>query len=602
MPRVPTYDNFTVAPTVNPDVRVVAPEIQDFGSKQAAAAGQAMLVAGSAVSRIGADMQNDANLVRVDDATNKANEAALALQYDKANGFLNIKGEAALNRESGMPLADEYRDKFKQRVDEISQSLGNDAQRKMFGLKANDMATRLYGTATAHETQQFNDYTVSVQDGKIKNASNAIVLDPLNKDNVVGRLEEINQAVYVVGKTKGMSAEAIAATQREAVSGTHMNVVKSLLENENTDGASAYFKEFKGQMSGIQQADAQKMLNQADNSKVAITTADDLWSRMGPKGYNDPVDIFKMESEVRGMFPDSPTKAKATIEELRSRKAAFDASQGEFVASNTNTIGKLMASGKTLAQIQASPAYNALPGDKQAQITEHVGDRQHMLWARSIEDKNRMEAEAARKAGPAYLRYSDPNVLVGMSRTQVEALWPQLGAQHTTALVQRWDTLQNKDALLTAKMDNDQFNAIADQFDLKPFANNKSEDQKRELGVLKARVDTVLEQAAKEKRQPLTKDEKDNIMRTEMARTVTVNPGWYWPSSTKPMIQLTPGELKNVELSSVVVPERDRQQIKDALASAYAQQKQPQYEPTETNIRMLYVRKNTPAAKVQNGK
>jgi soluble lytic murein transglycosylase len=220
MPRVPTYDNFTVAPSVNPDVRVVAPEIQDFSSKQAAAASQAMVAAGSAVSRIGADMQNDANLVRVDDATNKANEAALALQYDKANGFLNIKGEAALNRESGMPLADEYRDKFKQRVDEISQSLGNDAQRKMFALKANDMATRLYGTATAHETQQFNDYTVSVQDGKLKNASNAIVLDPLNKDNVLGRLEEINQAVYVVGKTKGMSAEAIAATQREAVSGT----------------------------------------------------------------------------------------------------------------------------------------------------------------------------------------------------------------------------------------------------------------------------------------------------------------------------------------------------------------------------------------------
>lgn len=597
MPRVPTYDNLQVAPSVNPDVRVAAPELQDFASKQAFANSQALMSAGSAATRVAAEMQNDANLVRVDDATNKANEAALALQYDKTNGFLNIKGEAALNRESGQPLADEYRDKFKARVDEISQGLGNEAQRRAFALKANDMATRLYGAATAHETQQFNEYTISVQDGKLKNASNAIVLDPLNKDNVNGRLAEINQAVYIVGKTKGMSAEQIASTQRDAVSGTHMNVVKSLLEGENTDGALAYFKEFSGQMTGIQKAEAQKMLNQADNSKVAITTADELWSKMGPKAYNDPVDIFKMEAEVRGMFPDSPTKAKATIEELRSRKAAFDSSQAEFVTSNTNTVGQLMSSGKTLAQIKASPAFNALPGDKQAQIIEHITDRNHMLWARGIEDRNRLEAEQARKMAPAYFTYSDPNVLAGMSRETVAALWPALGQTHTQNLLTKWDSLQNKDALLTAKMDQERFNSLADQFDLKPYASNKTEDQKRDLGVLKARVDDLLEQAVKAKRQPLTSEEKETIMRQEMARTVTVNPGWYWPSSTKPVIQLKPDDVKDV-----VVPSADRAQIVEALQLMYKANPAAQYEPTEANIKSYYLRKVSPAGRLINAK
>lgn len=597
MPRVPTYDNLQVAPTVNPDVRMAAPELQDFSARQASANGQALMSAGGAVARIAADMQNDANLVRVDDATNKANEAALALQYDKTNGFLNIKGEAALNRQSGMPLADEYRDKFKARVDEISKDLGNDSQRRAFTLKANDMATRLYGAATAHETQQFNEYTISVQDGKLKNASNAIVLDPLNKENVTGRLEEINQAVYIVGKTKGMSADQIAATQRDAVSGTHMNVVKTLLEGENTDGAMAYFKEFGGQMSGIQKAEAQKMLNQADNSKVAITTADDLWSKMGPKSYNDPVDLFKMEAEVRGMFSDSPAKAKATIDELRSRKAAFDSSQAEFVTSNTNTVGQLMSSGKSLAQIKASPAFNALPGDKQAQIIEHITDRNHMLWARGIEDRNRLEAEQARKMAPAYFTYSDPNVLAGMSRETVAALWPALGQSNTQNLLNKWESLQNKDALLTAKMDQERFNSLADQFDLKPYASNKTEDQKRDLGVLKSRVDDLLEQAVKAKRQPLTSEEKETIMRQEMARTVTVNPGWYWPSSTKPVIQLKPEDVKDV-----VVPSADRQQIVSALQLMYKANPAAQYEPTEANIKSYYLRKVSPAGRLINAK
>ena len=91
MPQVPTYDSFQVAPTVNPEVRVVAPEYQDFASQQQAKMGTAMLGAGAVGSRIAADMQNTANAVRVDDAVNQTKEAALALTYDKDNGFTTIK-------------------------------------------------------------------------------------------------------------------------------------------------------------------------------------------------------------------------------------------------------------------------------------------------------------------------------------------------------------------------------------------------------------------------------------------------------------------------------------------------------------------------------
>jgi len=586
MPQVPTYDTFQVAPTVNPEARVVAPEYQDFASQQQSKTGAALLSAGSVGSRIAADMQNTANAVRVDDAVNQTKEAALALTYDKDNGFTTIKGQAALDRASGQPLAVEYKNKLTQRISELSEKLGNDAQRQAFAMKANDLVTNFYGTATAHETKEVTDYTLSVQDGKLRNASNAIVLDPLNAASVRSNIEDINSAVYTVGKTKGLSAEQITAAQREALSQTHMNVVKSMLEKEDPDGASVYFKEYSKQMSGVQVADAQKMLNQADNAKVAITTSNQLWNTLGPKFYNDPVDIYKMEQKAREMYPDSPTKSAAIITELRNRKAAFDSSESEFVSANVNSVGKLMLLGKTINQIKASPEFNALPGAKQNELSNFINDRSHMLWARSGEDLIRLERETARKNIAAYFEYTDPNKIVSMKRDEVAALFPKLGIEHTANLLQRWDTLQNKDALLTSKMDAEQFNALANQFNLNPFEPKKSESQKAELGTLHNNINGLLEQAAKEKRQPLTREEKENIMRKEMAKTVTV--GGMMPfglsDSSKPIAQLSDEERKKV-----IVPSAARQEISAKMAERYKSTQDPMFAPTEDNLRNWYL-------------
>ena len=586
MPQVPTYDSFQVAPTVNPEVRVVAPEYQDFASQQQAKMGAAMLGAGAVGSRIAADMQNTANAVRVDDAINQTKEAALALTYDKNDGFTSIKGQAALDRASGQPLAVEYKKKLSERISQLSEKLGNDSQRQAFALKANDLVTNFYGMATAHETKEFTEYTLSVQEGKLKNASNAIVLDPLNTESVRSNIEDINNAIYTTGKTKGLSAEQITAAQREALSQTHMNVVKSMLEKEDTDGASAYFKEYSKQMSGVQVADAQKMLNQADNAKVAISTSNQLWSEMGPKSYNEPVDIYKMEQKAREMFPDSPTKSAAVITELRNRKAAFDSSESEFVSANVNAVGKLMQSGKSLNQIKASPEFNALPGAKQNELSNFITDRNHMLWARSGEDQIRMERDTARKNIAAYFDYTDPTKLAGMKRDEVAALFPKIGIEHTANLLQRWDSLQNKDALLTSKMDAEQFNAIANQFNLNPFEPKKSEAQKAELGTLHNNINGLLEQAAKEKRQPLTREEKENIMRKEMAKTVTV--GGMMPfglsDSSKPIAQLSDEERKKV-----VVPPAARLEISAKMAERYKSTQDPMFAPTEDNLRNWYL-------------
>lgn len=603
MPKVPTYDTFQVAPQVNPDVRVAAPEFQDFGGANAAKAGQAAISAGTAAARIGADIINDANAVRIDEALNKVNEAALALRYDKTDGFENIKGEAALNRKSGKPLAVEYKEKLDAAIKENSIFLGNDTQRKMFAIKANDLSTRFYAQANVHEVKQFTDYSLSVQEGSLKNAANSITLDPLNSENVKSNVKKINQAIYNAGKLKGLSAEQITATQAEALSGTHMNAVKALIDQENTDGALAYFKEYKKDFNGIQFAEAEKLLKQADVAKVSIAAASQLWEANKPKTYNEPVDLFKMEEDARSMFANDPKKLAATISELRNRKSAFDSSQGEFNDANINAVGQFMRSNKSLVEIQGSVAFNALPGKAQLEITQAITDREYTMKQRSIAESDRvytlklrreheidraytLEERSRRQRevnGMAkYFELSNPDVLVGMKRDAVAALWPKIGEGNTANLLQRWDSLQNKDNLITSRMDQEQFNAIAQQFDLNPYDSKKSTSEKAELGNLHNNINSKLEEAAKSVRRPLTREEKDTIMRTEMAKKVTLD--GFFTNSTKPIAQLSEKDKANV-----IVPNTERTLIIEQMRLKYEQTKLPVFAPTEENVKFWYL-------------
>jgi hypothetical protein len=603
MPKVPTYDTFQVAPQVNPDVRVAAPEFQDFGGANAAKAGQAAISAGTAAARIGADIINDANAVRIDEALNKVNEAALALRYDKNDGFENIKGEAALNRKSGKPLAVEYKEKLDAAIKENSIFLGNDTQRKMFAIKANDLSTRFYAQANVHEVKQFTDYSLSVQEGSLKNAANSITLDPLNSENVKSNVEKINQAIYNAGKLKGLSAEQITATQAEALSGTHMNAVKALIDQENTDGALAYFKEYKKDFNGIQFAEAEKLLKQADVAKVAIAAASQLWEANKPKTYNEPVDLFKMEEDARTMFANDPKKLAATISELRNRKSAFDSSQGEFNDANINAVGQFMRSNKSLVEIQGSVAFNALPGKAQLEITQAITDREYTMKQRGLAESDRLytlklrrehdvdrkytlEERARRQRevnGMAqYFELSNPDVLVGMKRDAVAALWPKIGEGNTANLLQRWESLQNKDNLITSRMDQEQFNAIAQQFDLNPYDSKKSTAEKAELGNLHNNINSKLEEAAKSVRRPLTREEKDTIMRTEMAKKVTLD--GFFTNSTKPIAQLSEKDKANV-----IVPNAERTLIIEQMRLKYEQTKLPVFAPTEENVKFWYL-------------
>lgn len=162
-----------------------------------------------------------------------------------------------------------------------------------------------------------------------------------------------------------------------------------------------------------------------------------------------------------------------------------------------------------------------------------------------------------------------------MSEAQVQALLPTLGNDLTGHLMEKKRALSRPRAEADAKMDTEDFNHAADGLGLKPY---DPKTDRAALGELKYRVENLIYRAQEAKKEALTRAEKQELMRIEMARTVTVKPGFYSDPVAKPVIALSVEDIKRV-----IVPAADRAQIVEAL-------KARNVPPTDDNVRSLYLR------------
>jgi hypothetical protein len=217
-----------------------------------------------------------------------------------------------------------------------------------------------------------------------------------------------------------------------------------------------------------------------------------------------------------------------------------------------------------------------------ANLKQFAENRAYTQTLRGEAAERRKQAALYRSAAPEFLTlYSDIEKLEKMSPTDIILLEPRLGPQHTESLLKRREQIENREGRLTAKMDDDQFKALATEYGFNAF--KPTTKQKEVLGLLQSRVDMMLEDAAKKKRQPLSKEEKAAIMKDAMKQEVEID-GFFF-NSTKPALTLTPAEE-----AKVIVPASERKIIVETLRELYNTNKSAEYAPTEENIRKLYIR------------
>lgn len=270
MPRVPQYDKFQARPNTLPQQRIAAPRMPDVAGRQAQKTGQALTRMGQAANQMAVQKQQEANQLRVDDALNKAKEAALRLTYDQEAGFTNLRGINALERPDGKPLADEYGQTLQKQIDEIASGLGNDVQRQAFQQNAGDILTSFRGQAIRHESNEYRTYAESVSEGVQATAMRDIALNWNNPDAVASGVDRIRAEVFREAQLFGKSAEWQKAQAREMTSKGHRQALTAALEQNDPLYADAYLRKHSEQMTADDILAVRGRITKAVDADIAV--------------------------------------------------------------------------------------------------------------------------------------------------------------------------------------------------------------------------------------------------------------------------------------------------------------------------------------------
>ena len=384
MARVPTVEGPTVAPAGAPDAYQRAPAALGGAGQVTAGylggAGKAVLQAADQFQR----EQDELDQVRVDDAINQLKERRDALTFDNDSGYTHVKGIAALQRQSGKPLADEYGEQLQKTVSALGDSLGNERQKRLFGLKSNDVVTGFRGQVLAHEGQQADAYVMSVREGTIANSQNEAGRywnDPVRID---GALASIDAAVSDMGRRLGgKSAEWIEARQRVEASKALGSAVGAAIERNDYLAADTLLKRYGERMTADDmvrmRGHVDKQLDAGIAQQAASAVIRQVQPTIQPTDFDRIVNITVQSESGGNPNAISPKGAKGLMQVMDGTNnapgfgvtPARDDSPAERARVGRDYLGAMVKrySGN-LAQAWA--AYNAGPGVVDKAIEESM--------------------------------------------------------------------------------------------------------------------------------------------------------------------------------------------------------------------------------------
>lgn len=396
MPKIPSYDNFQTAVAGQPNIQLQAPSGPTPGgiaAEQLGQFGQAASRVGDTVGRMAMDMVDQANQVRVNDARNQLSIATQDLAYNKDYGYLTKKGASAFLDAEGKPHDQDYGEKLKATIDNISASLGNDQQRKLFGMHAGDTAAQFHGQLEQHTLQQFGQYKDATDDATAKLAGQTAGLNWNNPDVVGASVDQAKAAI----RSKAERAGLVGAPFEEAVlagtSAIHEGVILAALQNNNPKYAMDYLAQArkKGEMAPndilkvyghITEADA---LQQAQSAVSQQTVA--AMPTLAPTSFDKMMQITAQsesggrETNPNGTTVTSPKGAQGVMQVMPATnkdpgfgvKPAQDDSPGERARVGRDYLQAMLT--KYGDPAKAWAAYNAGPGRLDQALKDSAASR-----------------------------------------------------------------------------------------------------------------------------------------------------------------------------------------------------------------------------------
>jgi soluble lytic murein transglycosylase len=390
MPVVPSLDpSQQVTPTANPDTQsttAVTAGLLNPGTQQLSQAGDALGQAANAQSQMAIDAQSLANQTRVNDALNQLKTQQQDLMYNPQTGVTSQTGVKAIQRDSGMSLADEYTGKLNDTASTLASSLSNPAQQRLFAQQATDITTQFHGATTQWEGQQFKQYALSTQNGTIKLASDQVGLAFNNPEQIDNGLQSIKAAVYQAGQINGLAATEIEANQRTMTSNALTGAIDTALQQGQTTYANGLLKKYSDQMTADDILKVNGKMNSFLGTQAAQNTVSRVMTAVGPALSNSPIDRMvaitaQSESGNRETNPDgstvtSPKGAQGSMQVMPTTNTdpgfgvtpAQDNSPAERARVGRDYLTAMVQ--KYADPAKAWAAYNAGPGTLDAAVAK----------------------------------------------------------------------------------------------------------------------------------------------------------------------------------------------------------------------------------------
>lgn len=577
MPRVPSVEGPSVAAAPLQGAQRI--NVTPQGSSQLSEAGRAMESIGAVIQ----DRQ-DADLV-------------MRAETEIKGQYLEWEGEAKQRKgQQAWGIAKDAGAWWDQQSSKIGDTLENPRQKAAFSRTISQLRSQSVGQFSGYEAGQRRESLDNSAQASIVGSINLAAANPQNAEALSTAKLDIIRRNDMRAKLNGWDDVMRESKQSEYLTNFHKQVIQGLVR-DNPGAAESYYRANIKEIEGSQQAEIGAFAQNATATRIGDTTADAIWQTDGPKSDRDPVSLDVMEQRLRKELAGNDAAIKAGISGLRERTASFKDGRKERTDQLEANVNQMILDGASPRSIRSSPAFLSLPPEQARKIADFMENRELRAVQRAAASESRAASAEAREQSrlerqgmAAYLTYSNPEVLNGMSESQVLNLLPTLGNEHTKRLMDQKRAIGNPLKLAEARMDQDDFNQVAQDMGLRPFAA-KNESQKADLGALKFRVEQMIASAQQGGKKVLSRDEKLTLMRQEMARTVTVD--GFWSSAKEvPVIALKPEDIKDV-----VVPATDRREIAQSM-QRMAQQfpGDVRFQPTEDNLRRWYLKGKSSAA------
>lgn len=478
----------------------------DIVAKQSQMLGRGIQQAGGALAEVVQAEQEKANKVRLNDAYNQAAALAHDLRYNKDSGYARLKGGDAVKGVAGddggfRPITESYGEKLNKGLSQIRKGLGSDVLAQQFDMAAGDLSTKFRNDAISYEAEQSSAYEVQVQDATIVTSANSLAAEPFGAAADFNRNRAVQAAVSKAraaglqgkvvtdanGRITWEADSPLGVAVSETVGKVHGAVVASLLESKNVAGAKQYFEKHGGDLTTMERAEVKAKLDTAWSAAQAIGAVDEVVAAY-PLSLNRPANKKDMDEALRAKFKDDPEGLKAARTELAQRISDHEFQENESNAGNISAVWKQLNAGQSMATVEGSRAYLALPGDKQQEIKNS--------WARQSEG----DAALPEEEWGAWLQLiSDDQMLRTMSPAQIAALAPRFGRRLTLQISNAANHAKAEAAgaiakveLASPKIDSDLFQSVAAQYGLEAYRENLNTRQIQELASFRSQLEDVV--------------------------------------------------------------------------------------------------------------